>query len=244
MRPVDELDFSRLTPDQFEELCFDIVEAAGFRRLAWRQGGADNGRDIQGYKQVSTGVADDFEELWFFECKRYQGGVPPEELNSKIAWADAEKPKHLVIFVSSYITNNARTWLEKIEKDKFYKIHLIEGKRLKSLVSRHDIIEARYFSSDIQRLMQQTCRSWVVHKLTPDVQTLFELAKDDRDTEYSLSETALLWLWTKLRSDEIDELEAPYELMDVGLGFLLGNVNPLVTFPANSVLRHNRVDLP
>jgi hypothetical protein len=78
MRLIDELDFRRLTPEQFEELCFDIVDAAGFQRLAWRQGGADSGRDIQGCKQISTGVTEDFSELWFSECKRYEGVVPPK----------------------------------------------------------------------------------------------------------------------------------------------------------------------
>src|SRR5260221_6719000 len=85
VRPKDEFDFSGLTPDQFEELCFDIAEAAGFQRLAWRRGGADSGRDIQGYKQVSTGFGDDFDELWFFECKRYERCGAPEELKSTIA---------------------------------------------------------------------------------------------------------------------------------------------------------------
>lgn len=225
MQMTHTVEFKNLTPNQFEELCFDIVEAAGFVRLTWRQGGADSGRDIQGYKQTQIGVVEDFDELWFFECKRHEGGVPPGELNSKIAWADAEKPKHLVIFVSSYITNDARNWLKKIEREKFYKIHLIEGKKLKSLVLRHKFIIDRYFSTDIQRFMQNVCRSWIIYDLSPDVQILHHLTKSWRIEEYSISELALLWVWTKFRSDKVDEFEDPYDLFDAGLKTLICNSN-------------------
>jgi hypothetical protein len=38
----------------------------------------------------------------------------------KIAWADAEQPNYLVILVSSYLSNNARVWLEQIRGQKHY----------------------------------------------------------------------------------------------------------------------------
>jgi hypothetical protein len=57
-------------------------------------------------------------------------------VTQKIAWADAERPKHLVLFVSYYVTNNARILLDKIARDKVYKVRLIAEKQLERLVLR------------------------------------------------------------------------------------------------------------
>lgn len=218
MRSVDDINFNQLSPTQFEELCFELLMELGFRKLIWRQGGADNGRDIQGTREVTSGILKPFEETWFFECKRYEGGVPPEALNSKIAWADAERPKHLVFFISSYISNNARTWLDTISRDKFYKVHLIEGKQLQYLVLRSHALVARYFSSDVQQLMQQAHRAWVLHNLIPEPWLLRTLADTQNLSEYEPGQLAFLWASLKIRFEELnanmaDSWEESYDIL-------------------------------
>lgn len=225
MRPLEEINFSKLSPNQFEEMCFDLLLKSGFRQLAWRQGGADSGRDIEGFRVVTTGVTEEFEERWFFECKRYEGGVPPNELNSKIAWADSEMPKHLVFFVSSYITNPAREWLSKLGKHKFYKIHLVEGKQLQSIIALHDDIAFRYFATDAQRLMREASRAWVIHGLVPEASLLAELVRNNRIAEYSLSELTLIFIATKIRSDLISQLERSWDFSDICFDVLRENAN-------------------
>jgi len=44
----EDVNFDRLSPDDFEELCFDLLLRMGYKNLVWRQGGADQGRDIEG----------------------------------------------------------------------------------------------------------------------------------------------------------------------------------------------------
>ncbi len=204
MRTLDDINFNTLSPAQFEELCFDLLVELGFSRLTWRQGGADSGRDIQGTRQVSTGLLAAFDETWFFECKRYESGVPPEALNSKIAWADAERPKHFVFLVSSYISNNAREWLEKLQRDKFYRIHLVEGKQLQALVLRLPVLVTRYFSSDVQQLMHQAHRAWILHNLVPEPGLLRTLADTANLSEYEPGQLAFLWASLKMRFEELN----------------------------------------
>jgi len=218
VRSVDEINFNLLSHQRFEELCFDLLMELSFRKLVWRQGGADNGRDIQGTRDVTPGLVESFEETWFFECKRYENGVPPEALNSKIAWADAERPKHLVFFISSYVTNNARTWLATISKDKFYKVHLIEGKQLQHLVLRSQNLVTRYFSSNVQRLMQQAHRTWVLHNLIPEPWLLRTLAETQNLSEYEPGQLAFLWVSLKLRFEDLnanmaDSWEESYDII-------------------------------
>lgn len=204
MRTIDDIDFKRLSPTQFEELCFDLLMELGFRKLIWRQGGADSGRDIQGTREVASGLVEPFEETWFFECKRYESGVPPEALHSKIAWADAERPKHLVFLISSYVTNNARSWLDAIARDKYYRVHLIEGKLLQHLVLRSQSLVARHFSSDVQQLMQQTHRAWILHNLIPEPWLLRTLAEIHNLSEYEPGQLAFLWASIKMRFQELN----------------------------------------
>ena len=99
-----DIDFQTITDRRFEELCFDLLLRLGFKGLTWRQGGADSGRDIEGRFHTTNPLTDNYDEKWFVECKRWTVGVPITELDTKIAWADAERPKHLVIIVSSHIT--------------------------------------------------------------------------------------------------------------------------------------------
>lgn len=206
-----DLEFTQLTDAEFEELCFDLLIELGFVSLQWRRGGADNGRDIEGYKMDQNTLVGPYTEKWFFECKRYTNGVPPNDLSSKVTWADAEKPKHLVFFISSYITTGSRTWLEKVETDKFYKIHVIEEKELKQLLLKHPRIIRTYFSSDLQRLVSETMRAWLLHYLIPEPELLRTLSENDDSDKFSINQLAFLWNCSKHRYQEIaDNMEDSY----------------------------------
>lgn len=171
----DDIDFARLTPTEFERLCFEMLLKYGYNQIIWRQGGADNGRDIEGYYEFSNPI-ETIKTKWFFECKHYtSGGVPPEHLNSKIAWADSEQPSFLVLFISSYITTPTRTWLENIKKNKSYKIIVIEGEELKErLVVFPDLIE-RFFAADRYEQLLLQIKS---HKIKYNIEPSYELIKE------------------------------------------------------------------
>ena len=143
-----EIKFEEISPKSFENLCYDLLIKYNFSNIIWREGGADNGRDIEGTQTFSNQIRP-IETKWFFECKHYtSGGVPPNDLTSKIAWADAELPDFLVIFISSYLTNNARTWIEKIAPQKPYEIIVIEGEDLKNRIVKFSELVETYFSID------------------------------------------------------------------------------------------------
>lgn len=202
----DDISFERITPREFEELCFDIVLRMGYQSLIWRQGGADNGRDIEGKYVVNNQLVGPVEEKWFFECKHYTNGVPVEQVVTKVAWADAEKPNHLVIFVSSYLSNNARQWLEKIESDKHYMIHVIENKSIKTMVvnSFPELID-KYFVNRYEKLLLETSKNWIIHDLLPDVK-LLELFVNKLDLErLTINEIAFLWCVGQYQLDSINE---------------------------------------
>jgi hypothetical protein len=171
----DDIHFDQITPKEFERLCYDLLVGYGFQNVIWRDGGADNGRDIEGTFILKNPIQ--FKEAkYFFECKHYTaGGVPPEHLNSKIAWADAELPDFLVILTTSYLTTAARTWLDKLALQKPYDIICIEGEELKDrLINYPDLIE-RYFS---QGRYEQMLKDIKGYKAKYNIDPSFEILKE------------------------------------------------------------------
>lgn len=202
------IDFNKLTPNEFEELCFELILKHGFSKVIWRQGGADNGRDIEAISTINNSLVGMFEEKYFFECKKYENGVPPAELNSKIAWADAEKPQHLVFIISSYLSNNARTWIEKIGTDKSYKIHIIEGAQLSKILLQHDELISKYFILDkYVSLLDETIDKWVLHNLTPNFYTYYYLLENLDKKSLSIRQIVFLYTSYYVHYSRLEEIE-------------------------------------
>ena len=170
----EDIDFSQISDKAFENLCYDLLVKYDFQNLIWREGGADNGRDIEGTYTFRNTIRNK-ETKWFFECKHYTKGVPTNELNSKLAWADAEQPSALVILISSYISNNARTWIEKIIPQKNYEIIVIEGEELKTRLVRYPDLIERYFSLDRYEDMFSTLKDY---KNKFNINPSFEVLKE------------------------------------------------------------------
>ncbi len=201
----NDIDFGQLSDSGLEECCFDLLSRLGFHSLEWRQGGADKGRDIEGLLPVSNNLVGPYQERWFFECKRFSKGVPPAELNSKIAWADAERPQHLVFFISSYLSTAARDWVEKQRLQKSYRIHVVEGKSLRRLLLGFPEIVQIYFGTEVNQLVRDLKRQWMLHDLLPGPEALHVLSGKLPAKLLSSSDYAFLWCCLYLHSSEVDD---------------------------------------
>ncbi|HUH50657.1 MAG TPA: restriction endonuclease [Flavobacterium sp.] len=187
-----DIDFQLITPTQFEQLCFKLISKIGYEKVRWRQGGADNGRDIQAVKRVQNDLVL-YDDIWFFECKHYVGGVPPAEFESKFAWANAKQPEHLVFILSSHITNNGETYLEERAEGVNYKVHLIQGNELKEVLIKHiDLIkEFGLISSDLA-LIQLLKDKWIIHDEIADWHPVITTTQTTNYEHLSINEIFLL----------------------------------------------------
>lgn len=199
----NDIEFDKLDDGQFEELCFDLLQKLGFHSHVWRQGGADSGRAIEVRHSVHNSLVGFYEERWFVECKLYSKGVPPEQINSKMSWADAEMPQHLAIMTSSYLTNNARVWLEKIEPQKTYRIHLVEGKKLKQLLLNFPELISKYFADEHIKLFQGAYSNWIVHNVPPSSEVLSAIHTTVDVTKLSVDELVFLWCAAHIQSNDV-----------------------------------------
>lgn len=142
------IDFEKITPEEFEELCFEIFLNSNFKGVRWLQGSGDRGRDILAVKQIDEprlGLS--YDEEWAVECKKYQEsrGVGLKELSSHFLWADVHLPNHLLIITSSHLTQDARDWITANVKSKPYRIKVIERHQLIQVILTHQEIAYKIF---------------------------------------------------------------------------------------------------
>lgn len=173
--PEKDINFSVLSPNEFEELCFDLILDRRFENVSWRQGSYDDGRDIEAWQTVVNSLTDSYRERWFFECKRHMKGVSVEDLCTKIAWADSEDIQHFVFITSSHITTPCLRWISEIAPQKKYRIHNINGVMLKRLILTFPKIYNKYFSTPAELLFLESKNNWLVHDIMPSRDTVYIL---------------------------------------------------------------------
>ena len=184
----NDITFDSITPNEFENLCYDILVKYNYKNVIWRKGGADSGRDIEAYLLFENSISN-IDTKWFIECKHYKKGVPPTELNSKITWADAENPDFLVFMVSSYITQGARDWLSKIASSKPYQIVCIEGDELKNRITKYPDLVEQYFSlNKYLKLFSDLKNYKVKYNINPSFEVLNEIIQNIDLTKLDLED--------------------------------------------------------
>lgn len=93
--------FSDLSPTEFENFAFDVLNLSNVRNLTWRTPGADGGRDIEG--EIFTVDFSGFStrQRWYFECKRYASSLDWALVYAKVAHADANGADFLLVITNS-----------------------------------------------------------------------------------------------------------------------------------------------
>jgi hypothetical protein len=144
--------FDHLTPEDFEQLCYDLLQDLGFVEVNWRKGTprpsspADQGRDIEAkYPTKGPGDLRDFDK-WFVECKHYTSGVPAEAFDALLSWAQAEDPDNVLIITSGFLSNSAKNHLELYKEKRRPRFRLVtwEKPKLQELLSQRRSLREKY----------------------------------------------------------------------------------------------------
>ncbi|MBE9029104.1 restriction endonuclease [filamentous cyanobacterium LEGE 11480] len=192
----DDIEFDALSAIRFEELCYDLLSQQKFHRLRWNQGGADNGRDIEALLRIGNSLVGSYEEKWFFECKRWSRGLPVDEISSKFDWAEVEKAQHLVLLTNSYLTRQARDWVEKKLSKCSFRFHEIDGKKLKQilLLREHQNLIEKYFLSQAEKIFLQEFQRWRDYGFFPSSDNFQFFFENLNLEKLTVDEIAFLWI--------------------------------------------------
>jgi Restriction endonuclease len=204
----EDIDFTSLTSTQFESLCYDVLAKQGFHSLSWRQGGADHGRDIEAQRTFDNPLTGPYSEKWFVECKKWNQGLPVNEISSKVEWAKAESAHHLVVMTSSYLTTDTRTWIEKRLPQCSFRFHEVDGKKLKCilLLPGYDDLIEKWFLSKPEKSFRHKFKDWQEYGLLPDFKVFNFFCENLQIQKLKIDEIAFLWIMYIFRPEGQDEL--------------------------------------
>ncbi|HKS40744.1 MAG TPA: restriction endonuclease, partial [Blastocatellia bacterium] len=152
------LPFGELSPAQFERLCLWLVKNEGYLRPEHLgEAGSEQGRDVIAYRATESG-----EQLWYFQCKRYQTINAPtlikevEKYNTLVK-ADATKAPFGIVFVTNAtVAAAAREKVRKFCGQHGYECEFWARTELDLLVKKHADIVTEFFSPAPSATIKET----------------------------------------------------------------------------------------
>lgn len=134
-----------LSPEEFENLTYDLAIARGMVNVVWRTPGADGGRDIEAESVQRDISGAQTASKWYIECKKYVGSVDWPTIHPKLAYADAAGADYLLLCTSSKFSPQAITNVENWNLSRRRPaIRLWPGHELQSQLRLHGDLQLKY----------------------------------------------------------------------------------------------------
>jgi tetratricopeptide (TPR) repeat protein len=142
------LPFGELSPAQFERLCLWLVEREGYLRPEHLgEAGSEQGRDVIAFRATDTG-----EQLWYFQCKRYQTISAAtlikevEKYNKLVTTDPTLKPFGVVFVTNATLSADARKEVSEFCTKHGYESLFWARTELDMLVKKHPAIVTEFFN--------------------------------------------------------------------------------------------------
>lgn len=138
-----------ISPEEFENLTFDLAQKLGMKNCVWRTPGRDGGRDIQGEYFVEDMSGFIQKQIWYIECKRYASSVSWPTIWEKISYAESNSADILLIATSSSLSPQA---VDEVNKWNLQRNRLVirfwDGSNITSKLQQFPDILIKYKLSD------------------------------------------------------------------------------------------------
>ena len=142
------LPYGELSPAEFERLCLWLVERKGYLRPEHLgAAGSEQGRDVIAYRANG-----EEEQLWYFQCKRYQEiGVATltkevKKYNELVESDPAKKPYCIVFVTNAVLSAKVREEVRKFCAKHGYESEFWAHTELDLYVKKHPDIVAEFFN--------------------------------------------------------------------------------------------------
>ena len=145
-----EIDFSRLTPEKFENLVAELLARLNFTNITRPRRSIETGYDIKA-EYIRT---DPFEltvtETWLVECKFYQRSRADLKVISQflIYLSTLGPNSHGLLVINSQLTSVAQEHLANLKLKMGIDVRVLDGTELKRLLIKHKDLVSKYFKQD------------------------------------------------------------------------------------------------
>ena len=109
-------DWSKISPERFEQLCSDIIESEGFYNIRRMGGSGDRGRDIIAQKESQLLSGSKEIQNWIIQCKRLVStNLTAEGLGIELNKIRMHKLDYYLIILTNTLNPNVHDWLEGVK---------------------------------------------------------------------------------------------------------------------------------
>jgi hypothetical protein len=131
--------WSKLSPTEFERLCYLLLEVNDFTGLSWYgKSGADKGRDILATKSIEPLAGVKRHETWVIQCKRYIDKQPTKnELGAFLQSCREHKPSSVLLIFTLTLRASLKDWLKAVQDEYNFSIYLWEEEDLRRELDLH-----------------------------------------------------------------------------------------------------------
>ncbi|MFZ3382901.1 MAG: restriction endonuclease [Candidatus Methanoperedens sp.] len=142
------IDWSLLSPNEFEELCTALLYKDNFYNIK-KMGDAndsDRGRDITANKKMRIMSKIENEEEWIIQCKRHLVSPPNiNQLKDALDWCIAHKPDGVIFFITNRLTSATVDWLKLIKNHYTFQIVTLDIDYLEDQLSKDRQLYLKFF---------------------------------------------------------------------------------------------------
>jgi len=155
-------DWSKISPERFEQLCTEILQSEGFYNIRRLGGSGDRGRDILAYKQCQLLYGSKETQKWIVQCKRYtSSSLTSDEIGKELNTVRMHNPDYYAIMLTNTLNPNVHDWLEGVKKHYPFKVLLFDKDWLNEQLKRQPSLYQSYFenndrNSSFQPVLQST----------------------------------------------------------------------------------------
>ena len=133
------IDWSKITFSDFEELCYHLLEELKFNNIDWiGSRGRDRQRDLRATKMETPLPGIQELRKWIIQCKRYVSRPPSiSDLEKTITWCSARKFDYLLFIFPNTLASDTYDWLDGKRGLMQFKILTLERPKLETLLLDH-----------------------------------------------------------------------------------------------------------
>ena len=133
------INWEKISPTEFEELCYELMALLGFKNIKWYgKGGSDKGRDLTADKIEEPISGIQKESNWIIQCKRYtKAAITKSEIESFLCAAREHAPDSVLLILTNTLSSNVKDWFDVVRKDYSFEIYIWEEKDLQREIARH-----------------------------------------------------------------------------------------------------------
>jgi len=138
----------RVSPEEFQDLCRELLIGDGFKNVKPRGGGADGGRDLEGaHTYQITGREEVTENCWF-QCKRIGHGVSVRDIAADVQRANTLKVDKFFILSNKDTTPPCKDFIKQGNQNNRCKIIDRSGSMFLDMLWSRPYICKKYFPDE------------------------------------------------------------------------------------------------